>query len=177
MSDTTTADTPVETTTAADWNSIVHDNPAVTAPTAAAAAPRMNLPELPLVVGRLPIRCDTKRAIIQLPQAIKGVSCAAVFPNTSVLSDCYVAAADICRPAPKFARPLNDRDIEVVFWGNDNGGTETGPGWKDAAYPGGQLETRSIDFGVPFVEILLVAGRTLTCGCDSEKWASNDWQG
>lgn len=174
MTDTTTAET---STASADWNSIVHSGPSTNVAASASAAPpapSSTLPDLPLVVGRLPIKCDTGKAIIRLPEAVKGVSCAAVFPNTSVLSDCYKAAGDVCRPAPKFARPLNDREIEVIFWG-DGDGVVSGPGWKETGYPGGQLETRPIDFGVPFVEVLLVAGRAITCGCDSEKWASNEW--
>jgi hypothetical protein len=172
MTDTSTAETTAAST---DWNAIVHSGPAQATEAAApgVAPATITLPDLPLVVGRLPIKCDTGKAIIRLPEAIKGVSCAAVFPNTSVLSDCYKPAGTVCLPNALRARPLNDREIEVILDGGD--GVVSGPGWKETGYPGGQLETRPIDFGVPFVEVLLVAGRTITCGCDSEKWASDGW--
>lgn len=130
----------------------------------------ITLPELPEVIGRLPIKPGTRIAIIQLPEPIKGVSCAAVFANVTILSDCDAPAKPGCgRPAVKYARPLNDREIEVEFWDGD--GTVAGPGWKTSAYPGGQLETRPVPLGVPVVEVKIVSGRAITCGCDPDKWA------
>lgn len=159
-----------------DWDGIVASdnngtgskNLAAAAPSAAAAP----LPDLPLVVGRLPIECGAKRAVVQLPEATKGVKCAAVFANASVLSDCGNEADNVCLPSVLYARPLNDREIEVVFAGKGER-TVKGPGWKSDPY-GGQMTTRSVDFGVPFVEVLVVTGRSITCGCDSENWASDD---
>ncbi|WP_367139625.1 hypothetical protein [Saccharothrix sp. HUAS TT1] len=139
-----------------------------------APVPRTNLPELPEIIGRLPIKPGTGVAVLQLPQPVKGVSCAAVFANSSILSDCDRPAPSLCnRPAVKYARPLNDREIEVVFWDGDE--KITGPGWKDNPYPGGQLETRVVPIGVPFVEVKLVVGRTIQCGCDPERWAGDDY--
>lgn len=161
-----------------DWDGIVasdrDDKPIVgvrdTAPMAAAAP----LPDLPLVVGRLPIECGAKKAIVQLPEATQGVKCAAVFANTSVLSDCGNEAEDTCLPSVLRARPRNDREIEVVLSGKGER-TVKGPGWKTDPY-GGQMSTRPVDFGTPFVEVLVVTGRSITCGCDSENWASdNGW--
>lgn len=156
-----------------NWNAIVNED-TPTAQNAAAAAPQgaaAPLPELPLVIGRLPIKGSPSRAIIELPEPTKGVQCAAIFHNVSVLADCERPNVGACRPASKFARPLNDRQIEVEFWDGD-GSVITGPGWKTSPYPGGQLETRFVQTGVPFVEIMLVAGRTIACGpCDPENYA------
>lgn len=177
-------DTPSEAAPSADWNKIVAESgqdstpTTPTAPTAAAGygtVRTITLPELPFVVGRLPITCDTKTAVLQLPEPIKGVHCAAVLANVTVLSDCDRPADDVCRPAPKYARPLNDREIEVVLWG---GGTQraVGTGWKTSTY-GGQLETRPVPIGVPVVEVQILAGRAVTCGCDSEQWVTDEGWG
>ncbi|HLT10307.1 MAG TPA: hypothetical protein VK028_05800 [Micromonosporaceae bacterium] len=132
------------------------------------------LPDLPLVIGRLPIKCGAKKAVIQLPEATSGVKCAFTVANTSVLSDCNNEADDVCLPSVLYSRPLNDREIEVVFAGKGEG-TVKGLGWTADPY-GGQLKTRSIEFGQPFVEVLVVASRNIGCGCDSENWASEDYQ-
>lgn len=156
-----------------DWNKIVNEDAAAT-PTAAVAQSGVayaTIPELPEVIGRLPLKGNPSRAIINLPEPYKGVSCAAVFHNVNVLTDCYKPNAMACRPVSKYARPLNDRQIEVEFWDGD-GTTIEGPGWKESGYPGGQLETRPMLTGQPFVEIKLVSGRTIVCSpCDPDNYA------
>lgn len=141
---------------------------------AGAGAKAQPLPDLPRVLGRLPIDCGTKRAIIELPEATPGVSCAALTHNVSVVSECGNEAEDVCLPYSLRARPLNDRQIEVVLSGKGDK-TVKGAGWTSDPY-GGQLATRSVEPGQPFVEVEIITGRNITCGCDSENWADdNGW--
>ncbi|MFJ5173728.1 hypothetical protein ACIP68_07745 [Streptomyces griseoviridis] len=157
-----------------DWETIARDSGGGrrrTAPVPAAS----NLPPTPpntaLLAGRLPIKCDTGKAIIQLPEKIKKVHCALVLANTGVLSECLRPAKDVCLPNALRARPLNDREFEVVLDGGE--GVAKGLGWvKDGDYPGAQLKTRAIETGVPYVEILVMVG--LDCGCEGENWASDN---
>ena len=135
-----------------------------------------NLPPFPqgvsYLIGRLPIKGDTSEAIVQLPEATAGVSCAVVLPNTGVLSDCYRPARG-CVPNALRAQPINDREIRVTLDGT--GDKTTGPGWVPGAYPGSAPETRAIDVGVPYVEVVVFIGPA--CGCSSENWVSdtNEW--
>ncbi|MFC0602582.1 hypothetical protein [Streptomyces palmae] len=174
--------TSTETSTAEkcgsfDWDTIARDSGsgqgrAVPVPMQA------NLPPTPpntaLIAGRLPIKCDTGRAVIQLPEKIQKAHCALVLPNTGVLSDCYRPAKNVCLPNALRARPINDREFEVILDGGE--GVVKGLGWtRDGDYPGALLKTRAIETGVPYVEILVMVG--IDCGCDSENWASeNDYQ-
>lgn len=157
-----------------DWDNIADGS----AKSSTSAAPAVsNLPPTPpntaLIAGRLPIKGDTGRAIIQLPEKVKLVHCALAVANTSVLSDCYRPAKNVCIPNALRARPLNDREFEVILDGGD--GVVKGLGWtKDGAYPGALPVTRSVETGVPFVEILVMVG--IDCGCNSENWADdNEW--
>jgi hypothetical protein len=159
-----------------DWAGIADsDTKTVQASVGAAAAPPP--PDLPRLIGRLPLpnmSCGgVGKAILQLPEATEGVKCAYTNANTSVLSNCGNEAENVSLPAVHHSRPLNDREIEVVFAGK---GEEVikGFGWKSDPY-GGQLTTRSIDFGVPFVEVEVVVSRSIPCGCDTDKWASKDY--
>lgn len=135
-----------------------------------------SLPPFPaqtaMVVGRLPIQGDTGKAIIQLPEPVKDVHCAFTVANTGVLSDCTRTIRNACVPAVLRSRPLNDREFEVLLDGGDY--TAKGAGWTPGTYPGAAPQTRSIDVGVPYVEILAIIG--IDCGCSSENWASdNEW--
>lgn len=159
-----------------DWNAIADsdtDSHASAPRDVAAPMAAAPLPDLPMVIGRLPIKCGAKRAVIQLPEASTGVKCAFTVANTSVLSDCNNETDDVCLPSVLYSRPLNDREIEVTFAGKGEG-TIKGLGWTADPY-GGQLKTRSIEFGQPFVEVLVVVSRSISCGCDSENWASEQY--
>lgn len=172
----------------ADWNSIVGNDGAAGASGAsgatatagasgaAGAKATQNLPPFPqgfgYMVGRLPISGNAGRAVVQLPEPIKGVSCAFTVANVTVLSDCYRSGNRKCTPNVVGSRPLNDREIEVEL---DGGGDEVarGLGWTlGSQYPGAQPETRSVETGQPAVEVLLIIGPK--CGCDAENWASDD---
>lgn len=139
---------------------------------AAAAAPPNNLPPFPqgvsYMIGRLPIKVDTAVAIVQLPEPIKGVNCATVVVNSGVLSDCYRDSSKVCVPTALRGQPINDREIKVVLDGAGDGKV-VGPGWTAGDYPGSMPKTRSIEVGVPYVEVVLFVG--VDCGCNSEKWA------
>lgn len=129
-------------------------------------------PQTAIVVGRLPIQGDTGRAIIQLPEPVKGAHCAFTVANSGVLSDCYRTVRNACVPSVLRSRPLNDREFEVLLDAGDY--TAKGLGWDAGAYPGAAPETRSIDTGAAYVEILAVIG--IDCGCSSQDWASdNEW--
>lgn len=146
------------------------------APAAAPAAPP-NLPPFPQgvswMIGRLPIKADTSVAIVQLPEAIKGVSCATVMVNSGVLSDCFRDSSKVCVPSALRGQPINDREIKIVLDGAGDGKV-VGPGWTAGAYPGSMPETRSIEVGVPYVEVVVYIG--VGCGCDTDKWApDNEW--
>lgn len=159
------------------WQDIVNEDaasagaaPTATVAASAPAAAYATIPELPEVIGRVPVKGNPSYVIVELPQPYAGVACAAVFHNVTELVDCTRPKRS-CRPASKSARPLNDRQIEVELWDGD-GTTISGPGWKESGYPGGQLETRPAQTGIPYVEIKLVAGRTITCGpCDPDNYA------
>jgi hypothetical protein len=157
-----------------DWKQIAGSNAADQG--GARAAAFQSLPPTPpnsgFIAGRLPIQCDTGKAIIQLPEPIKLAHCAVVLPNTGVLSDCYRPAKKVCVPNALRARPLNDREFEVILDGGEH--VAKGLGWAlSGSYPGALPETRSIDTDVPYVEILALVG--VDCGCDSENWASDEW--
>lgn len=128
-------------------------------------------PQTSIVVGRLPIQGDTGRAVIQLPEPVKGAHCAFTVANSGVLSDCYRTVRNACVPSVLRSRPLNDREFEVLLDAGDY--TAKGLGWDAGAYPGAAPETRSIDTGAAYVEILAVIG--IDCGCSSQDWASDDW--
>lgn len=162
-----------------DWSAIVSgtDTADSSAPAArATAAAYQNLPPFPqgfaYMVGRLPIKGDTGEAVVELPEPIKGVSCATVMVNSGVLSDCYRPAKNKCStPVALRGQPINDRQILVTLDGD--GEKVTGPGWvAGSQYPGAAPETRSVDVGVPYVEVVLFIGPK--CGCSSENWASDD---
>ncbi|KGI79385.1 hypothetical protein IL38_24120 [Actinopolyspora erythraea] len=164
-----------------DWNSIITDNaPAegAASPPSGKAAPN-NMPPFPqgfgYMVGRLPIKGDTAKAIVQLPEKLKGISCAAVLVNSGVLSDCYKDGSKVCAPTALSGRPINDREIAVF---TDAPGDEVvrGPGWVVSGYyyPGALPTTRPVEVGVPYVEVMVIVGPD--CGCDGENWADdNEW--
>lgn len=136
-----------------------------------------NLPPFPqgmsYMIGRLPIKCDTKRAVVQLPEPIKNVHCAVVVVNSGVLADCYRPSPNVCVPNALSGRPLNDREILVVT-DSDGDGKTVGAGWTPGTYQGSQPTTRSIETGVPYVEVVVYIG--VGCGCDSDNWAAdNEW--
>lgn len=176
--------------TTAAWNTVVNADAAESAEAAprASSAPAAasaqsvafdnNLPPFPqgvsYMIGRLPIKCDTSVAMVQLPEPIKGVSCAVVLPNSGVLSDCHRDASSLCVPNVKRAYPINDREIKVVLDGQGDG-KAVGPGWVGGQYPGAQPTTRPIETGVPYVEVVVFVG--VDCGCDGENWAADtpDW--
>lgn len=148
------------------------DSVATVAPRASApAAPPNNLPPFPqgvsYLIGRLPIKGDTSVAIVELPEPIAGVHCAAVMVNSGILSDCYRPAGNKCVPTAMRGQPINDRQIKVVLDGA--GEKVSGPGWQPGAYPGSTPTTRSVEVGVPYVEVVLYVG--VDCGCNSENWA------
>ncbi|MBO0819320.1 MAG: hypothetical protein J2P26_00565 [Nocardiopsaceae bacterium] len=169
-----------------DWDQITSGGDGPAAPTAPAAvraagpagAAVSNLPPTPpqtgLIAGRLPIQGDTGKAILRLPEPVKGLHCAVVMVNTGVLSDCYRPAKRACVPTALRGRPLNDAEIEVILDGGDH--VARGLGWTvSSSYPGANLETRQIEVDVPYVEVLALVG--VECGCDADKWADeNDYQ-
>lgn len=167
--------------TETDWNAVVSGNSSGgasdAAPAGKAGSNSAPFPEgFSYMVGRLPIKNDTGEAIIELPEPIKNVSCAAVVVNSGVLSDCYRPARNKCgTPTALRGQPVNDRQILVTLDGD--GERVTGPGWVPGSqYPGAAPKTRSIDVGVPYAEVVLFIGPE--CGCSSENWAADDeWGG
>lgn len=153
-----------------DWDTITRtgSEAARSAPVVRNVSPTP--PQTGFLAGRLPIQGDTGKAVVQLPEPVKDLHCALVVPNTSVLSDCYRPAKSRCMPNALRAYPINDREIEVILDGGDH--VARGLGWKAGDYPGASPTTRSVETGVPFVEVLVLVG--LGCGCDSENWASED---
>lgn len=163
--------------TSNEWNTAVNDasdspvaTPATGSASATAAAPGAALPEKPMTTTlRLPVRYDTRRAILLLPQAYKAVRCSSNKANTTVFGDkCTVDNTDVPVPAVRDARPLRDgTGVIVNFWPErTNGGTEMGPGYEDSGYPGGQLKPREAELGIPYVEIDVTVSRDYGCGCD-----------
>lgn len=169
-------DTAAPAVSGTDWDAVVGADTAPAEPGVRAAP--SNLPPFPqgfgYLIGRLPIKGDTGKAVVQLLEPTKGVSCAAVFVNSGVLSDCYRPAKGCGAPTALKGQPRNDREIVVTLDG-DSDEVITGPGWvAGSQYPGAPAETRSVDAGVPYVEIMLVVGPD--CGCSSENWApDNEW--
>lgn len=140
------------------------------------AAAVRNLPPTPaqtgILAGRLPIRGDTGKAILQLPEPVKDLHCALVMVNSGVLSDCHNPAKNRCVPVALRGNPINDREIEVILDGGDH--VAKGLGWTPGNYPGATPTTREIEVNTPYVEVLALVG--VACGCDSQNWASdNEW--
>jgi hypothetical protein len=121
------------------------------------------------VIGRLPVRYDTRKAIVKLPQSYKAVECAFVIANTAVAGDCYINNEDVPHPAVRSVSPLRDGSGVIVYFHPErtDGGTEIGPGWEDGAY-GGQPETRAVDLGIPYVEVEIKVSRSFKCGCSDQ---------
>lgn len=170
-------DTDAQSSSAAgrtDQSAAVATNEVAPRNFAAAAAVPVNLPPFPdrvsYLLGRLPIKFDTAEAIIQLPEPIKGFSCAVVVVNSGILSDCYRDNSKACGvPVALRGQPINDREIKVWLDAKGGDGKVRGLGWVAGDYQGSAPKTRSIEIGVPYVEVVVYVG--VDCGCASDKWA------
>lgn len=171
-----------QTSSGFDWGEIVQDTSssgraAQSAPVASGAQPK-NLPPFPqgfsLMVGRLPLEgCTPGRAIVQLPKPTDGLACASLSANVQISSDCENDYSD--EPLPKVKKVIakNDRDILVEF---ERGGDATvkGPGWTlSNDYPGALAETRTVQIGVPYVDVRVWIGPECM-PCDPETWSTED---
>lgn len=161
-----------------DWGAVA----AASGETAVAGpAPRAigsQLPPFPegsaYLVGRLPIECDTKWAVVELPEAIDGLACAATLANVTVLKDCDNPSPRVCKPYVLASEPLNNRQILVELSGTGDKKT-IGAGWETGDYPGAAPTTRAVTTGVPVVEVVIIVGPD--CGpCQDSNWQTgSDW--